>query len=79
MRIFLLALFVLLLSESLVAQKINETYQIHIQRATSTIQIDGLVNEEAWNQAEAASDFYMVFTHGYKQSQSSDRCKDDLR
>ncbi|HMG89982.1 MAG TPA: DUF5916 domain-containing protein [Chryseolinea sp.] len=60
MRIFLLALFVLLLSDSLVAQKINETYQIHIQRASSAIQIDGVVDEEAWSQAEAASDFYMV-------------------
>lgn len=60
MRILLLALVVLLLSQSLVAQKINETYQIHIQRASSTIQIDGIVDEEAWKQAEAASDFYMV-------------------
>ncbi len=60
MRIFLFALFVFLLSQSLVAQKINESYQIHIQRASSEITIDGVVDEDAWKEADAASDFYMV-------------------
>ena len=60
MRIFLSAAFVLLISQSVVAQKINESYQIHIQRASSSIRVDGIVDEQAWNVAEAATDFYMV-------------------
>jgi len=60
MRIFLLALLALLFSESLVAQKINESYQIHIQRASSAIRVDGVVDEQAWTDAEVATDFYMV-------------------
>jgi hypothetical protein len=60
MRISLLALFILLFSQSLIAQKINESYQINIQRASSAIRIDGIVDEEAWREADVASDFYMV-------------------
>jgi len=60
MRISLPALLVLLFSQSLVAQKINESYQIRIQRASSAIRIDGIVEEEAWKEADVASDFFMV-------------------
>ncbi len=60
MRISLLALFILLFSQSLIAQKINESYQIKIQRASSAIRIDGIVDEGAWKEADVASDFYMV-------------------
>jgi hypothetical protein len=60
MRISLPALFILLFSQSLVAQKINESYQIRIQRASSAIRIDGIVDEEAWKNADVASDFFMV-------------------
>ena len=60
MRISLPALLVLLFSQSLVAQKINESYQIRIQRASAAIRIDGIVEEEAWKEADVASDFFMV-------------------
>ncbi|MEP7109869.1 MAG: DUF5916 domain-containing protein [Ferruginibacter sp.] len=42
------------------AQKINSHYQLHIQKATSAINIDGEMNEPAWRDAEAADNFYMV-------------------
>ena len=42
------------------AEKQNESYQLHIHRASSPIAIDGSVREAAWESAEAASDFWMV-------------------
>nr|WP_246859149.1 DUF5916 domain-containing protein [Spirosoma sp. KCTC 42546] len=42
------------------AQKKNESYQLHINRATSPIIVDGNVEEPAWQAAEVASDFWMV-------------------
>jgi hypothetical protein len=51
----------LLLSHSvLLAQKKNESYQLHISRATSPVVLDGSVDEPAWQAAEVASDFWMV-------------------
>ncbi|WP_371732050.1 DUF5916 domain-containing protein [Spirosoma sp. KCTC 42546] len=44
----------------LLAQKKNESYQLHINRATSPIIVDGNVEEPAWQAAEVASDFWMV-------------------
>ncbi len=42
------------------AQKFNESFQLPIHRATSPIVIDGIMNERAWEEAELASDFYMI-------------------
>lgn len=42
------------------AQKKNEAYQYHIHRATSPLVIDGIMDEEAWQQAQTATDFFMV-------------------
>ncbi|MFC0183289.1 Carbohydrate family 9 binding domain-like [Pseudarcicella hirudinis] len=42
------------------AQKKNEAFQLHIQRASSPIRIDGILNESSWQNAEAAKDFYMI-------------------
>jgi hypothetical protein len=42
------------------AQKKNESYQLHISRATSPIVLDGVVDEPAWQAAEVATDFWMV-------------------
>ncbi|WP_460973342.1 carbohydrate binding family 9 domain-containing protein [Spirosoma migulaei] len=44
----------------LLAQKKNESYQLHINRATSPVIVDGNVEEPAWQTAEVASDFWMV-------------------
>lgn len=42
------------------AQKINEAYQLHLQPASSLIKIDGVMDEDAWLQADVASEFFMV-------------------
>ena len=41
-------------------QKINAPYQLHIREATSSINIDGVDNDEAWKNADVAKDFFMV-------------------
>lgn len=43
------------------AQKKNEQFQTHIGKASSAIEVDGVMNEKAWKNAEIAKDFYMVF------------------
>jgi hypothetical protein len=57
-RVFFLPL--LLIPFVLSAQKKNERYQIHIHPATSAITIDGVMDEQAWQDAEVATDFFMV-------------------
>lgn len=42
------------------SQKKNEAFQYHIKRAASPIVIDGIIDEEAWQQAQTATDFFMV-------------------
>ena len=42
------------------AQKENEEYQLHIKRTSSAIHIDGVMDEQAWNEAEVATNFFMV-------------------
>jgi Domain of unknown function (DUF5916) len=42
------------------AQKINEKYEYHINKATSAIKIDGKIDEEGWTKCEVAKDFWMV-------------------
>ncbi|QTE38403.1 DUF5916 domain-containing protein [Mucilaginibacter gossypii] len=42
------------------AQKKNAGYKYHIRRAASAINIDGVMNEQAWMQADSAGDFFMV-------------------
>lgn len=44
----------------LFAQKINDSYRLHIQKANSEILIDGAVDEQAWLDAEIATDFFMI-------------------
>jgi hypothetical protein len=60
MKIRLLIFFSLLGSSSMLqAQKINEKFQMHIQKTTGKIVIDGVLNEQAWFDAAAVSDFVM--------------------
>jgi hypothetical protein len=42
------------------AQKINESFQLHLKPSSSSIKIDGIMDDEAWQQADVASDFFMV-------------------
>ena len=39
----------------------QDTYQLHIKRASSPIVLDGLLGEPAWDEAEVAGDFWMKF------------------
>jgi hypothetical protein len=41
-------------------QKINEDYRLHIKKASSSIEINGVIDEQAWKDAEVASDFFMI-------------------
>ncbi|HTF21508.1 MAG TPA: DUF5916 domain-containing protein [Chryseolinea sp.] len=42
------------------AQKINDPYQLHMKQASSPLLIDGVLDEQAWLDAEVATNFYMV-------------------
>ena len=42
------------------AQKINNSYQLHISETFSAVTIDGILDETAWKNAEPAQDFFMV-------------------
>jgi hypothetical protein len=56
---FTLVLFVVF-QLPLQAQKKNEAFKIFIKPTSSSIQVDGVMNEAAWLQADVAKDFYMV-------------------
>lgn len=43
-----------------IAQKINSNYRLHIKKASSPILIDGEVLEDAWAEAEVATNFFMI-------------------
>lgn len=45
---------------SLYGQKINDDYRLHIKKASSDIIIDGAIDEQAWKEAEIASNFFMI-------------------
>ena len=58
---FTIPLFICLsLSLCLSAQKKNENYQLNIHQASSSIRIDGVMDEQAWIDAALATDFRMV-------------------
>lgn len=44
----------------LFAQKKNSAYVLHIKRSASAINIDGIMDEDGWLQAEVAEKFFMV-------------------
>ncbi|OYY02526.1 MAG: hypothetical protein B7Y76_05360, partial [Sphingobacteriia bacterium 35-40-5] len=56
----LIILLLSILNLNALAQKINAKYELNIKPATSEIKIDGDVSEQAWNDAELASNFFMV-------------------
>lgn len=49
-----------LLSLYAVAQKQNANYRYNIKKATSPIVVDGLMDDQAWTEAEVAKDFFMI-------------------
>ncbi|MDX5338402.1 MAG: carbohydrate binding family 9 domain-containing protein [Cyclobacteriaceae bacterium] len=57
---YLLLVFTIFFATGLKAQKINSAYRLHIQKASSPILIDGVLDEKAWEEAEVATDFFMI-------------------
>jgi Domain of unknown function (DUF5916)/Carbohydrate family 9 binding domain-like len=60
MKFIVLSLCITLLTFSVFAQKKNEQYQLIINKATSAIKIDGVMDEKAWSETAVAKDFNMV-------------------
>ena len=59
---FLLTVLLLLFfpGRSLLAQKKNAGFELHIRKAESPIRVDGVLDEPAWQQADRTGDFFMV-------------------
>jgi hypothetical protein len=57
---FLFFFILIFFSLSVHAQKKNEAYKLHIQKATGAIKIDGEMNEADWLHAQVAKDFFMI-------------------
>jgi hypothetical protein len=56
----LLALILICNCAAIHGQKINDSYQLHLKPSLAPFRIDGVLDEEAWLQADVATDFYMV-------------------
>ena len=55
------------------AQKKNESFRLHIKRATSPIEIDGVADDPAWQDTDLADDFFMVLPmDGRKANEKSE-------
>ena len=50
----------ILISTPILAQKINASYRLNIQKASSPIAVDGIMDEKTWQEAEVASNFFMI-------------------
>ena len=57
------------------AQKINEKYEYHINKATSPIKIDGKVDDEEWTRCETAKDFWMITPADTSRAKSKTEAK----
>lgn len=60
MKIFSWTMLLLCCCTALLAQKKNQSFQLHITKAASPITIDGKMDEPAWQLADSAVSFYMV-------------------
>ena len=77
LKIILLFL-TLLTAHSLLAQKKNEKFRLHIKKAVSEIKIDGIMDEQTWSDAEVAAGFFYGIADGYKLCKSENRSKNEL-
>lgn len=55
-----LILILCLPAKNALAQKKNDSYELKLKRASSDIKIDGILDEQAWKDADVAKNFYMV-------------------
>ena len=53
-------MFSLALANGAFSQKINANFVLHIRKAVDPIIIDGELNEQTWQEADVAKDFFMV-------------------
>ena len=60
MRVYFLIVGIFLASGNLLAQKINNNYQLPIKKSSSAIKIDGIMEEQGWLDAAVAKDFFMI-------------------
>ena len=60
MKIIYCLFFLVVFWFSAVAQKKNQSFQLHITKTHSPIIIDGKMDEPAWKLADSATSFYMV-------------------
>lgn len=49
-----------LVPDSVLAQKVNDTFEYHIRKTSSVLVVDGLDDDPVWSVADVAKDFYMV-------------------
>jgi hypothetical protein len=57
----LLLLFSLCVQNFSTAQKINDNYKYNIQKISSPIKIDGILDDAAWQSAEMLTDFHTIW------------------
>jgi Domain of unknown function (DUF5916)/Carbohydrate family 9 binding domain-like len=57
---YFLPLFFFLISQIVFCQKKNINIKYHISKTSLPIKIDGVLDDEAWQKAELATDFYMM-------------------
>jgi hypothetical protein len=74
-RPFLIFPLVFLFSFTLFGQKKNDAYQLHIRKASSPVTVDGVLDEPAWQEADVATDFYMILP----MDTSAARVRTDVR
>ena len=60
LKSFLVFLILVFPVQTVFAQKKNEKFQLHIKKASGSIRVDGIMEEQAWQEAEVAADFFMV-------------------
>ncbi len=60
MRISLLFCLIGLMTSNLYAQSRNANFRLHIKKAISSIKVDGIGDEPAWEATEVADNFFMV-------------------
>ncbi|MGM0946503.1 MAG: DUF5916 domain-containing protein [Bacteroidota bacterium] len=59
-KLYFLSFGLFLFTQLLYAQKINDSYRLNMKKASSPIVIDGVMDEQAWEEAEVATDFFMI-------------------
>src|SRR5689334_14699751 len=57
------------------AQKKNAAFRLHMHKASSPITVDGVLDEQAWTDAEVATNFFMMLPMDTSRS----RARTDVR